>query len=169
MTAGLEVEGVQPGSPLWDPFVAVFCAVFPREAETAPGFLRRYAGLPGYLGLLARADGNAVGMAMGVKVERGNWWVERVAQQLGADHHALQDAFCVVELGVLESFRGRGIGGVLLHELLGAQEHPRAVLSTEVSNIAAQRFYERHGWTVIHPGFVFTPGQEPFCVMAFGG
>ena len=53
-----------------------------------------------------------------------------------------------------------------METLLAAQPCPRALLSTEVSNTTARRLYERHGWRYLHPGFVFTPGDQPFIVMA---
>ena len=30
----------------------------------------------------------------------------------------------------------------------------------------ARRLYECYGWRYLHPGLVFTPGQQPFVVMA---
>jgi hypothetical protein len=42
----------------------------------------------------------------------------------------------------------------------------RALLSTEVANTGARRLYTRNGWRLLHPGFVFSPGQQPNVVMA---
>ncbi|MGH2503133.1 MAG: hypothetical protein ACRDID_11515 [Ktedonobacterales bacterium] len=28
-----------------------------------------------------------------------------------------------------------------------------------------KRYYERHGWSELHLGFVFKPGDQPFVVM----
>ena len=54
---------------------------------------------------------------------------------------------------------------MLLEALLKNQPCPRVLLSTEVANAGARRLYERNGWQYLHPGFVFTPGQQPFAVM----
>lgn len=85
---------------------------------------------------------------------------------MGVSHPALQDAWVLVELAVLDMHRGKGIGAALHHALLTDQPCPRALLSTEVKNTSARRFYERFGWRCIHSGFKFREEGEPFIVMA---
>ena len=70
-----------------------------------------------------------------------------------------------MDLAVAQEARGRGIGGALMETLLAAQPCPRALLSTEVANATARRLYERHGWTYLHPGFVFVQGNPPYAIM----
>ena len=166
MTSDVCIEPVSPGAPAFSEYVRVFQEVFPHDAADADAFLSRYATYGNYCGRLARVDGAPVGMCFGVDAFRGNWWVERVLAEIGEDHPAMQSAFCVVDLGVLAAWRGRGIGNRLLAAVLAAQPRLRAVLSTQVSNVGAQRFYRRCGWRILHPGFVFADGQEPYCVLA---
>ena len=97
---------------------------------------------------------------------RGQRWHDRVAAEIGPDHPALQDAWVLVNLAIRSTYRNRGIGATLLKTLLASQSCPRTLLSTEVANAGARRLYERNGWRYLHPGLVFTPGQQPFVVMA---
>ncbi len=166
MSAAAAIEPVSPGTAAFDEYIKVFEEVFPEDAAAAREFLSRYAAYPSYRGLIARVEGSCVGMVFGVEAFRGNWWVERVVEQVGEDHRALQDAFCLVDLGVLAPWRGQGIGQLLHDAALAAQPHPRAVLSTQVANTGAQGFYLRNGWRIIHPGFVFLEGRVPYCVLA---
>ena len=71
----------------------------------------------------------------------------------------------LVELAILPDYQGRGVGERLIDALLKSQPLNRAVLSVAVSNADAQRFYLRHGWSYLHEGFVFGPGQPPYAVM----
>ena len=164
--ARIRIEAVSPGSDGFEEYVATFSAVFPDDAQDASAFLERYATYPNYRGFIARAGEQCVGMVFGVDAFRGNWWVERVVAELGESHPALQEAFCLVDLGVLPPWRSRGIGQMLHDAVLAPQPRGHAVLSTQVSNVGAQRFYLRNGWRVVHPGFVFAAGQEPYCVLA---
>jgi ribosomal protein S18 acetylase RimI-like enzyme len=71
----------------------------------------------------------------------------------------------LVNLAIRSAYRNRAIGATLLKTLLASQPCPRAFLSTEVANAGAGGLYERNGWRYLHPGLVFTPGQQPFVVM----
>lgn len=152
-------------SPLLDEAVKLSIAEWPAPEDQIHGFIARYATLPDFRGLIALVDGEPAGMGFGVRSLPGNWWHDRVAEQVGADHPALQDAWVLVSLVMRPALRNHGIGAALLDALLATQPCPRTLLSTQVANTGAQRFYTRHGWRILHPGFVFTPGQEPFVVM----
>ena len=79
----------------------------------------------------ARADGRVVGYAVG--------WV-------AADEAELAD------LAVSEELRSQGIGTVLVRAFAreaGVRGARRLYLEVRVSNEAAQRFYERHGFGVV--------------------
>jgi GNAT superfamily N-acetyltransferase len=166
MSAAAAIEPVSLGTAAFEEYIGIFEVVFPEDASAAREFLSRYATYPSYRGLVARVEGTCVGMVFGVEAFRGNWWVDRVVEHLGQDHPALQDAFCLVDLGVLAPWRSQGIGQLLHDAVLAMQPHPRAVLSTQVANTGAQRFYLRNGWRIVHPGFVFAQRQEPYCVLA---
>jgi ribosomal protein S18 acetylase RimI-like enzyme len=158
---------LQPGAPTFDDAVRLYLATWPGEQEEEiRGFFTRYAALPDYHGFVALRDGGAaVSFGFGARSLPGNWWHDKVAAQVGAEHAALRDAWVLVDLATAPAERGHGVGGALLAALLAAQPCARALLSTQVSNTGARRLYERHGWSELHPGFVFKPGDEPFVVM----
>lgn len=166
---GYTFAPLHPGSPYFADAVRLYLATWPDD----PGggvwgitdFFTRYARLPDYLGLVALHAGALVGFGFGARSESGAWWHDRVAEHVGADHPALQDAWGLVDLAVAPEHRGRGIGSALMETLLAAQPCPRALLSTEVTNTGAQRLYLRYGWSVLHPGFAFNPGDKPYMVM----
>lgn len=143
----------------------VYTETWGREWEFSHAFVSRYTGYPDFRGLVAVAEGAVVGMGFGARSEPGQWWHDRVAAQVGAGHPALRDAWALVELAVLPSHRGRGIGGALHDALLAAQPCPRTLLSTEATNSGARALYERRGWHYLHPGFAFVAGQPPYVVM----
>lgn len=116
----------------------------------------------GYVALIGTC---VAGMGFGARSLPGQWWHDRIASEIGADHPALQDAWVLVDLAVRLAYRNQGIGGMLLETLLASQPCPRTLLSTEVANAGARRLYERTGWRYLHPGFIFTPGQQSFVVM----
>ena len=118
-----------------------------------------------YYGQVAVRGGRLAGYGFGVRSLPGNWWHDKVAEQVGPEHPALRDAWCLVNLAVAPEERGHGIGAAIMETLLAAQPCPRALLSTEVTNTTAQRLYTRHGWTFLHPGFAFVEGNQPYAVM----
>lgn len=162
---GVTFAPLRPGAPWFDDAVRLYCAIWPDDADDIAAFFRRYAGMLDYHGLVAVRDGRLAGFGFGVRSLPGNWWHDKVAEQIGLEHPALRDAWCLVDLAVTPEERGRGIGSALMEALLAAQPCPRALLSTEVANATARRLYERHGWTYLHPGFVFVPGNPPYTIM----
>lgn len=153
-------------SPALDDAVRLYIEQWPEPWGASHAFITRYARFPDFQGRIARrADGTAIGMGFGVRSLPENWWHKQVSAHVGAAHPALQDAWELVELVVNAAYRGQGIGSALMETLLAAQPCPRALLSTEVENTGARRLYERHGWTYLHPGFVFAPGTPTFVVM----
>lgn len=143
----------------------VYTETWEREWEVSHAFVTRYASYADFRGYVASGDGAVIGMGFGARSEPGQWWHDKVAAQVGADHPALRGAWALVELAVLPAYQGRAIGGALHDALLAAQPCPRALLSTEVTNTRARALYERRGWRYLHPGFAFIDGQPPFVVM----
>ncbi len=82
------------------------------------------------------------------------------------DHPALQDAFRIVELAVVEAHQGHGIGGQLHDALLDAQPCPRALISTNVTNQRARSMYERRGWRYLHGSFEVPDDPHRYVIMA---
>lgn len=162
---GYTFAPLQPGAPAFDDAVRLYLTTWSGDTQTISDFFTRYAALPDYQGLVALCEGAVAGFGFGTRSLLGNWWHDKVAAQIGADHPALQDAWVLVSLAVAPEHRGKGLGGALMEALLAAQPCPHALLSTDVSNAGARRLYERHGWRYLHPGFVFRPGDQPFVVM----
>jgi ribosomal protein S18 acetylase RimI-like enzyme len=153
-------------SPYLDGAVGVYTSTWPSNEEEIRAFILGYAGYPGFRGFVALLNGEVVGMGFGTQSLPGQWWHDKVAAHVGRDHPALRDAWVLVDLAVLEAYRGNGIGTLLHHALLESQLYRRALLSTEVSNAGSRRLYEQLGWSYLHPGFVFNPGQQPYAVMS---
>jgi ribosomal protein S18 acetylase RimI-like enzyme len=164
---GFSFAPLQPGTPFFADAVRLFLVTWPSEGGTVgiTDFFTRYAALPDYHGIVALRAGALVGFGFGARSLPGQWWHDRVAEQVGVAHPALQDAWVLVDLAVAPEVRSRGIGSALMEALLAAQHSPRALLSTEVGNAGARRLYERHGWSYLHPGFAFNPGEQPYVVM----
>ncbi|GLV60149.1 hypothetical protein KDH_69720 [Dictyobacter sp. S3.2.2.5] len=153
-------------SPYLEDAVQVYLATWPGDLEKVRAFVARYATYPDFRGQVALVQNRVIGMGFGHRSQAGNWWHDRVATRLGGEHPALQDAWVLVELAVLHEYRSRGVGHALHQTLLRNQPCPRTLLSTEVSNTGARRFYERLGWDYVLTNFQFSEGDQPFVVMS---
>ncbi len=164
---GYSFAPLRLGAPFFDDAVRLYVATWPDDggALGITDLFTRYAALPDYHGLVALRDDALVGFGLGARSALGQWWHDRVAAQVGAQHPALQDVWALVDLAVAPEHRGHGVGSALMGALLAAQPCPRALLSTEVSNTGARRLYERLGWSYLHPGFAFNPGDKSYVVM----
>ena len=58
----------------------------------------------------------------------------------------------------------RGLGSVLLAQLLTRQPHDRAILSTQAGSRKARSFYAKNGWAELG-GIDFGPGYPPYIVL----
>ncbi|MEV8637223.1 GNAT family N-acetyltransferase [Streptosporangium sp. NPDC051023] len=119
----------------------------------------------GFEAVTVREDGALVGFAYGLPLSpRSTWWDGLQPPQLG-DFTAEtgQRTFAVIDLAVLPSHRGRGLGRRLMNELLGSRAEERATLATDPGNGEAQRMYERWGWSKVGR----TPGVEGETADAF--
>lgn len=134
----------------------------PRQEQ----FFRSHMRRPGYVGLMARNDDKVIGFVFGSFSLVGQWWHERVATHVGHAHPALQDAWVLTQLNVLEAHRNKGIGQALHDRILKKQTSSRVLLSTQVANTGAQRFYKRNGWYILHDGFRFSANDEPYKILA---
>jgi ribosomal-protein-alanine N-acetyltransferase len=99
-----------------------------RSPQAASWPVESYQGLPGWV---AERDGRVVGFLMA---------------------RAVADEFEILNVAVAPEDRCGGVGGRLLEAALAFGEQAgarRAFLEVRESNLAAQRFYQRHGFTVI--------------------
>ena len=152
-------------SPLLYHAARVYATVWSRSEDDGVLFFRRYARQSGFCGFVARVDLRVVGMVFGTASVAGQWWHDKVAEQIGDKHPALQNAWVLTELAVLEQFRTRHIGADLHDRVIQAQNYQNLLLSTQVSNTPAQEFYRRRGWGVLHEGFAFNRNHEPYMIM----
>lgn len=143
----------------------VYCKVWERDQEDSLMFFRKYARYAHFIGYVASDRGHVIGMGFGTISETGQWWHDKVAERVGDDHPALQDAWVLTELAVLEAYRNRQVGTALHDRILKAQPFPNVLLSTQANNLGAKRFYERHGWEYLHKGFPFQQGRLFYCIM----
>lgn len=153
-------------SPYFTAAVRIYVDVWGYEYRDSLSFFSRYSQFDGFVGRVAMLDNRVVGMAFGVASLPTQWWHSKVAQQVGLQHPALQNAWLLTELAVLAPYRDRRIGGQIHDVIVAAQPFPNLLLSTQVDNLDARRFYERRAWTVLHPGFAFQTGNISYVIMS---
>lgn len=161
----IDLLPLTPEAPLMREAARVYAAVWGRNWQDSMSFFRKYAHYPHFYGYVAQHERSIVGMGFGTQSLPGQWWHDKVTAHLGAGHPALQDAWVLTELAVLDAFRNSHIGSAIHNQLLREQPLPNALLSTQVNNSGAQRFYTRHGWRIIHEGFAFGRGREHYVIM----
>jgi ribosomal protein S18 acetylase RimI-like enzyme len=124
------------------------------EAEVARFLtdqLPKHVGRAGFRLAEATVDGRLAGFAYGYTGERGQWWSDRVVDQIPA---LLADEwvgghFEFVELAVDPGVQRRGVGTLLHDELLSGLSHHKALLSTYHDDLPAPRLYRRRGWLLL--------------------
>lgn len=161
----LELIPLNATSPYVMNAVKIYNEYIAGEMDYQEHFFRSHMHRPGYVGLLAQVDKRIVGVAFGSYSLSGQWWHERVAAHVGREHPAIQDAWVLTQLNVLKAYRNRKIGETLHHRIIEEQTRQHLLLSTQVANKAAQRFYKRHGWQVLHEGFQFSSGDESYKIL----
>lgn len=163
----VQLHSYTRASPFLDDAVQIFVQTWSGyNPLSARASFVRCAGRRDFRGLVAVSDGTVVGFGFGARSYPGVWWHDQMTNQLGRDHPALCDAWQLVELAVLEAYRGRGIGGRLHDALAEVQPCPRMLLSTYASNARARAIYERRGWYSIHAAFTFPHDAHPYVAMA---
>lgn len=136
------------------------------QVETFRDSLPLHVTRDGYHGFAARHGTSTVGFTYGYTSARNQWWHEQVRKALGTrSRRWLDDALEYVELAVDPTYRRLGIGRRLHDQLLVAQPHPRAVLSTIDEVTAGLRLYESAGWEVLVRGFRFERTATKYVIM----
>jgi ribosomal protein S18 acetylase RimI-like enzyme len=109
--------------------------------------MRRHA-TRGLSTVTARSGGALIGFAYGVPLAVGTTWWDGL--QPAPDPAFLAETgsrtFAVIDLAVVPSHRGQGVGRTLLEVLLRSRSEPRATLATGLGEVANQAMYERWGW-----------------------
>ena len=115
-------------------------------SEIAEVKLRELLHTPGFFGLLARAEGLAVGMLMG-----------HFEQQLLGQH------FQIRECCVLPDCQRRGIGRALVRELYRhlAAGHVTSVSLITMRDSPAHQFYEQNGFRAANRNFLLVTQGSP--------
>lgn len=165
-TMKLSFLSLNATSPYVNDAIKIYDEYIPGDREYQEHFFRSNMRRPGYIGLLAQIDKKIVGFAFGSFSLVGQWWHDKVANYVGYEHPALQSAWVLTQLNVLEAYRNRNIGQQLLEAIITQQTRSNLLLSTQVANTNAQRFYKRLGWYVLHEGFIFSSGDEPYKILA---
>ena len=126
---------------------------------------RQIAGYRAFIAVKSTARETAVGLCYGYKSQSGQWWHETVRKQL--DKSLLptwfDTAYELVEIAVLPSEQGQGIGTQLISTLLAKRPEPGCLLSTRIDSRAYQ-LYERLGFSVLGE-IKFTDLGAPYYVM----
>lgn len=161
----IELHALRPNTIDFDGALAVYAEYAGGSARSHRSFFMDHVQRPDYVGFVARHKGKVIGMTFGEASLRGQWWHDVVAKHVGINCAALQEAWVLTQLNVLRDYRNHGIGAQLHDAIVAQQPHHQLLLSTQQSNRAAQRFYQRRGWVVLHPGIVFSRGDEPYMIM----
>jgi GNAT superfamily N-acetyltransferase len=135
-------------------------------SEFGPRLLR-HSEIPDFRLCVASLDGRVLGFAYGYTSVPGGWWRETVVARLdGADAgYWFDDCFELAELAVVPECQQRGLGRRLHDLLLNDLRHRTSLLSTQMENEPATRFYYRLGWTVVVSDFVFPNRPHPYFIM----
>lgn len=161
----VELRPLRQNSPEFEGAVAVYAEYVDSLPRFHRNFFLDHMQRRDYLGLVAKQNEQVVGMTFGTASLTGQWWHDIVARHVGDEHPALQDAWVLTQLNVLTAYRNLGIGAQLHNAIVEQQPYRHLLLSTQKSNLAAQRFYKRHGWFILHPGIVFSRGDEPYMIL----
>jgi GNAT superfamily N-acetyltransferase len=128
---------------------------------------------PGLRAVAALEGDRLVGVGYGQPGAAGQWWhdVVRTAVSNEAGPAAAEEwldcCFEVVELHVLPSHQGRGIGRDLLRALLAdAPERTAALSALEPDRTPARRLYTAEGFVPLLSQFRFPGGPTRYAVLA---
>ena len=162
----IELAPYSESSPYLKAGVRVYALTWGYDEKPSMKFFREYARKEGFLGVVALDGGEVVGIAFGVKSVPGNWWHDIVSRHVGEHHAALKDAWVLVEIAILPSYRNHGIGQQMMAYLSSRQPYSNLLLSTQTTNHGARRLYERLGWSYLHEGIQFyTDNYTRFVIM----
>ncbi|MFG2002279.1 GNAT family N-acetyltransferase [Spirillospora sp. NPDC048911] len=138
---------------VFDEIVNVYVTVY-AESQTEEDFANfRARGAAQFQGagfdlVTVRVDGDLVGFAYGLTLRAGSgWWrgLEPAPEQGFTEETGVR-TFALIELAVLPEHRKKGLGRLLVDELLARRDEERATLATDPREADVQKMYERWGW-----------------------
>ena len=162
------------GDAFFEPFVTLYAVVFSappyhRTESQVNGFrdaLRRQMRFVGFTAFRAAAGTRTLGFGYGYTSMPHHGWHRTVAAALGAQSRSwLTNCFALAELAVHPDAQGFGIGRALHDALIGAQPHPRAVLSTLATPGPAQAMYVSAGWRLLADDVRFPRSSDRYAIM----
>lgn len=131
---------------------------------------------PGFTAVVAIDGGDIVGVAYGFLGARERWWDRQLVRALrerggpnDAERAMLADYFEVAEVHVSPQCQGRGIGTLLLDELLQGVPARWVLLSTpEVEGEANNAFslYRKFGFEDVARFFLYDGDPRPFAILS---
>lgn len=131
--------------------------------------LQRHVDLDGFACVIARnpADNKIVGFAYGYTSLPGQWWHDSVTDGLSPTliESWFSDCFELVDLAVLPTEQGQGIGSSILDAITSCIPHRTAALSTLRAETIAFRLYQKRGWLVLNPTLNFPNIKRPYILM----
>jgi GNAT superfamily N-acetyltransferase len=143
----------------------------PERATRERGVLmQRHAQREGLrLALAEDDDGTVVGFCYTYRGRHGQWWHDVVMRGLGPDHGPrwLSDCREVVELHVIPSVQGHGLGRQLLRAALtDATEHTTALSALDIEGSRARRLYASEGYQELLRNFEFPGSSTRYVIYA---
>lgn len=131
--------------------------------------LSRHIKRPGLKFLVARdlRESQFVGFTYGYSGQAGQWWHDIVANAMNPQTAEtwMMNNFELVELAVIPSHQGYGIGGALHDRLLSEQKHSKAILSTLQSKTRAFQLYRDRGWKILIENLIFPGSSRVYIIM----
>ncbi|GAB2850454.1 hypothetical protein GCM10022221_57280 [Actinocorallia aurea] len=128
---------------------AVYSAAFPGyDLNDHRARTTSQASAPGFAAVLAHDDGHLVGVVYGLPLSAGtSWW--HGLEPAPADGWATETGsrtFALIDVAVLPTHRGEGVGRRLVNALLAERPEARATLATNPARPEVQAMWERWGW-----------------------
>jgi GNAT superfamily N-acetyltransferase len=138
-----------------DELESIYAAAFGSPADAATWrteTLPRHAAREGFRLVGARDGDRLVGFGYGYTGSPGQWWTDQISARVPPAIKAewVGGHFEFVELAVLPSHGGRGLGATLHDELLDNLPHRVALLTATLDETdPARRLYQRKGWLLL--------------------
>lgn len=128
--------------------------------------LRTHVQRDGFTAFQATAGGDLLGFGYGYTTSPRHRWHQNVLASLGPRAGRwLTDSFAFAELAVDPDVQRFGLGRALHDQVLTAQPHPRAVLSTLAAPTPARAMYATAGWRLLADNVRFPVSTERYVIL----